>query len=418
MRNISVIICLVLIGCLPSVFSKQLDEFKDKAYNQITDTYNDKLIFRSYKLNDELADIIILSEDKRNDYSVNVENFFKGISFNNNESAIFMPKFNTLIVNHTSKNISRIENLLSEYQEEQLNIKNEQVEIKVKILEVSQKAFDELGFNWNFVQNKNGNTSLDLGEGLSLNSGQDLFSSGLRTASAAIGNPVSGVLSLAKSTGDFQWNAVINALEKQSDTDVLSSPKVVVLDGSTATIQVGEERMIPKSFSINNQDTSPYVENDDWDLELMGVYLEVTPEIRENGLIDLELNPKVVDVAGYDNYSILPSYQHQYSIEYQGNAFIESIANPLNASLPYLRIRELETYVTVANGNTIAMGGLVYEKEEKFEDMVPILGNIPFLGKVFRSEGSVNVKRNLMIFVTATLVDSNGSLTSEESFHD
>ena len=94
-------------------------------------------------------------------------------------------------------------------------------------------------------------------------------------------------------------------MEKQSDTDVLSSPKVVVLDGSTATIQVGEERMIPKSFSINNQDTSPYVENDDWDLELMGVYLEVTPEIRENGLIDLELNPKVVDVAGYDNYSIL-----------------------------------------------------------------------------------------------------------------
>ena len=74
--------------------------------------------------------------------------------------------------------------------------------------------------------------------------------------------------------------------------------------------------------------------------------------------------------------------------------------------------------MTVANGNTIAMGGLVYEKEEKFEDMVPILGNIPFLGKVFRSEGSVNVKRNLMIFVTATLVDSNGSLTSEESFHD
>ena len=235
-----------------------------------------------------------------------------------------MPKFNTLIVNHTSKNISRIENLLSEYQEEQLNIKNEQVEIKVKILEVSQKAFDELGFNWNFVQNKNGNTSLDLGEGLSLNSGQDLFSSGLRTASAAIGNPVSGVLSLAKSTGDFQWNAVINALEKQSDTDVLSSPKVVVLDGSTATIQVGEERMIPKSFSINNQDTSPYVENDDWDLELMGVYLEVTPEIRENGLIDLELNPKVVDVAGYDNYSILPSYQHQYSIEYQ----VMHLSNP------------------------------------------------------------------------------------------
>ena len=47
---------------------------------------------------------------------------------------------------------------------------------------------------------------MDLGEGLSLNSGQDLFSSGLRTASAAIGNPVSGVLSLAKSTGDFQWN--------------------------------------------------------------------------------------------------------------------------------------------------------------------------------------------------------------------
>ena len=70
----------------------------------------------------------------------------------------------------------------------------------------------------------------------------------------------------------------------------------------------------------------------------------------------------------------------------------------IDVGLPYLRIRELETRVTVADGNTIGMGGLIYDKSQSFNDAVPLLGKIPFLGR-FRSEGSRSIKRNLMIFV-------------------
>ena len=81
--------------------------------------------------------------------------------------------------------------------------------------------------------------------------------------------------------------------------------------------------------------------------------------------------------------------------------------------LPYLRIRELETRVTVADGNTIGMGGPIYDKSQSFNDSVPLLGKIPFLGRFFRSEGSRSIKRNLMIFVKASTVDLDGETQAD-----
>ena len=95
---------------------------------------------------------------------------------------------------------------------------------------------------------------------------QSLFGSGLRSAAAALQAGSSGSLAISKIAGDLQWNLVINALEQANESEVLSAPRVVTLDGSTAVIQVGEERMVPKSFEVSNQDTSPYVEHSDWDL--------------------------------------------------------------------------------------------------------------------------------------------------------
>ena len=85
----------------------------------------------------------------------------------------------------------------------------------------------------------------------------------------------------------------------------------------------------------------------------------------------------------------------------------------IDASLPYCRVRELETMVTVADGSTVGMGGLIYEKLETFRDKVPILGSIPFLGRLFRSEGEQHTKRNLIIFVKATQVDVDGRRNSD-----
>jgi general secretion pathway protein D len=85
----------------------------------------------------------------------------------------------------------------------------------------------------------------------------------------------------------------------------------------------------------------------------------------------------------------------------------------LQAHLPYYRLREITTEVTVEDGSTVAMGGLIYDKTETFKDKVPVLGSIPLIGRLFRSEGEKSVKRNLMIFVTATQVDVNGRKASD-----
>ena len=72
--------------------------------------------------------------------------------------------------------------------------------------------------------------------------------------------------------------------------------------------------------------------------------------------------------------------------------------------------------MTLNNGSTIAMGGLISEKVLSFEDKVPLLGDIPFMGRLFRNEGSRNIKRNLLIFVTATIVEPNGQVHVSKSY--
>jgi general secretion pathway protein D len=179
---------------------------------------------------------------------------------------------------------------------------------------------------------------------------------------------------------------------------------VVTRDGSTAIIQVGEEQMISKSFEANNQNSNPFLESPDLEAELMGVYMEVTPELRDGGLIDLEIHPVIKEIVGYDTYTVKAAT----------SAGDPDDASPeLTGTVPQIRLREIETRVTVEDGSTVGMGGLIYDKTETYSDKVPVLGSIPYLGRLFRSEGSSITKRNLMIFVTATEVDVNGRKASE-----
>jgi general secretion pathway protein D len=83
-------------------------------------------------------------------------------------------------------------------------------------------------------------------------------------------------------------------------------------------------------------------------------------------------------------------------------------ADRLIARQPIFKTRKMETSVTIEDGSTIVMGGLIKEQLETFKDSVPILGKIPLIGRLFRSEGEKSVKRNLLIFVTANQVDATG----------
>ena len=384
------------------------------------DSSND-IIFRSYKVTDEVGQELMQGADVSDGASVDVSGFFSGIDFPRKASVYFRPEFNRLFVRNTLANILFIEDVLAEQHSAVRDLLGKQVSIETKFVEVNQNTLNELGFDWTFEGKgkwnldgtPDGNVDANIFENLVLPSGQDLFSQGLRTAAGAIGSGVSpDTLTIMKTAGSLRWSLVISALEQSEDADILSAPSIVTRDGNTATIMVGEDRAVSLGFEAGSAESSLFIEHD-LERQMMGVSLEVTPEIRSDDLLDLELKPKVIDLIGYDeNYQVHPSFK----MTIYGNTFGAGNTyegRRLSGRLPYYRLREMETQVTVADGSTVGMGGLIYDKLETFKDKVPVLGSIPLIGRLFRSEGEKSVKRNLLIFVTATQVDVNGRKVSD-----
>lgn len=377
------------------------------------DSSND-IIFRSYKVTAAVGKELTGGTEAAPGSSVDVSSFFSGIEFPKGTSAYFRPEFNRLLIRQTLANTIAIEDMLAEQHSAVRELMGKQVEIETKFVEVNQSTLNELGFRWTFNNLNGGN--MKIFDDFSLPAGQSLFGAGLGTTAGAINSGVaSDTLTFVKD-GRLDWTLVINALEQSDDSDVLSAPRVVTHDGNKASIMVGEERTVSEGFDVKNSESSLFVQHN-LESTLVGVQLDVTPKIRSDKLIDLDLKPKITDLIGYDTYNVTPTGPLLGGTAAQGlgyngtrsTALPDSFTIPqLQGSLPYYRLREITTQVTVADGSTVAMGGLIYDKLETFKDKVPVLGSIPLIGRLFRSEGEKSVKRNLMIFVTATQVDVNG----------
>jgi len=420
------------------------------------DSSND-IIFRSYKVTDAVGKELTSGSETAPGTTVDVSGFFTGIEFPKHTSAYFRPEFNRLFVRQTQANILVIEDVLAEQHSAVRDLMGKQVAIETKFVEVNQSTLNELGFNWNFDSKFSDPAGPHAFGNLRVPNNQDLLTSGLRTAgrvaalatgtgtgldiakTAAFGAAVgdSDVLAITKTDGQFKWTMVINALEQSDDADVLSAPRITTRDGNKATILVGEERTVSSGFDVKNSESSLFIQHD-LDSALIGVQLEVTPGLRKDNLIDLELKPKVIDLIGYDTYQATPSDALMVplqggsldSVDASGanlpgifnrvtglpadiNSFKSIPVPTLTAQLPYYRLREITTQLTVEDGSTVGMGGLIYDKLETYKDKVPVLGSIPLIGRLFRSEGEKSVKRNLMIFVTATQVGIDGRKASD-----
>ena len=423
------------------------------------------VIFRSYKVSESVGKELAEGREVCPETgAMDVSGYFNGIEFPKGASAMYRPEFKRLFVRQTLANMLSIEDVLASEHNTKRTLMGKQIEIQTKFVEVNQSTLNELGFNWTLTDATTG-----LAGDYSIKGPQSIGGAGLRTAAGAVGaGAASDTLQIVKAGGGLNWNLVISALEQSDNADVLSAPSITTRDGKAASIWVGEQRMVPKSFAAKAQNTSVFVENSDWKSELMGVQLEVTPELRKGGLIDLDLKPKVIDLIGYDDYQVTPA-NAKLEVAIAGNLLrstydkstavaigtvvaapignvlgvttnlfgqlvatigaavpgttniipSRAIGSPLpnweapaipeqRGQLPYFRIREMTTKVTVADGSTVGMGGLIYDKLETYKDKVPVLGSIPLIGRLFRSEGEKTIKRNLMIFVTATEVDVNG----------
>ncbi|HEY3901675.1 MAG TPA: Amuc_1098 family type IV pilus outer membrane protein [Chthoniobacter sp.] len=385
-----------------------------------------------------------------------------GVQFNGNASAIYIVKSSRLIVRNTQDQLDLVDQIITSGNTGEGPV---QVEIEAKFIEIQQNNLKELSFDVLLGQaHIPGNNNVFFGGGTTgtspaLNSSDFPFvapgtgpvgtngGAGTLTAGNQSGNlaisadainsllfPSLGASSLAPAIAglagvfsDPQFQIVMRGLNQKKGVDLLSSPKVTTKSGQRAVIEVIREFRYPTEFtppqipqtfqtplttgigvaSASNSSfpvtpTTPTA----FETRNTGVTLEVEPVVGPDGYtIDLNLVPQVVEFEGFINY---------------GSPITSTSTNPITGvssqqtitpnviNQPIFSTRKVTTSVSVYDGSTVVLGGLIREDVQKVEDKTPLLGDIPILGRLFRSSVDQHLKTNLIMFVTARLINAAG----------
>ncbi len=180
-----------------------------------------------------------------------------------------------------------------------------------------------------------------------------------------------------------QFKLVLSALKTLNTTKLVSNPTVVTLNNTEATINVGEEFPLP-NYQYNQERGAFEVSG--FTFKPIGVILKVTPQVNNAGFIKLNLEPEVSNRTNTVNF---------------GGAS--------GAIIPIIGVRKTKTQITLKDGYTLGLGGLMESSNTNGSSKVPLLGDIPGLGKLFRSSNKDETKRNLVIFITAKTLKPDGT---------
>ena len=245
-----------------------------------------------------------------------------------------------------------------------------------------------------------------------------ILTSGLRnTINAPAVATMTGILT------DPQFRVVLHALEQRDGADLLNEASVTTLSGRQTQLQTVDLQTIVIGTSLNQTGagggatgvggvgaTGGGVVASSVNYPTItlpfGPTLDVIPYVSSDGFtIQLTLIPSLTEFIGYDDPgAFVPQVQ-------SASSGVSGAAQPLVATLPlpHFRVRQVTTSVIVWDAQTVVLGGLIAENVTKMKDKVPVLGDLPIFGRLFRSESSQTKKRNLMIFVTPTIIDPAGN---------
>ncbi len=354
-----------------------------------------------------------------------VKEFFEktGVKFPAGASITYNSSISQLIVANTADNLETFERIL-----QQLNVVPNQVEIEARFIEVDQGDLEELGLQWILNDNYEFATKTDgSGQRLQVNANRNGVTQGNRFFNYNSGNlniqPASmitqtanqtmlgGILSASSVLTNPEVTIVLQALSQHGGTDLLSAPRVTTRSGVNAQIQVVKEIIYPTEFDVTqptmnsdgNVTMSPVVTPGTFETRETGVILNVTPTVGPDGYtIDLVMAPEVAELVDWIQYGSQITVETGIIGAKQQNTYLFNMPQPIFTS------RNVTTSIVIWDGQTVVMGGLIREELTTIKDKIPILGDIPLLGWLFRSEGQYSQKKNLLIFVTARLVDPAG----------
>ncbi len=391
----------------------------------------------------------------------------QGVTFGPNASAIYIPTSSKLIVRNTQEMLDLIDTII----ESSAGTGPVQIDIEAKFVEISQNNLKELSFDWllgafNIGPGGVFGTGGTAGTSPATNPsdfpivtpggspvGQNAVTGGNRSGQIAIsanaidallfgaaGNSLRapGIFGIAGAFTDPTFQVVIRALNQKKGVDLLSAPRVTTKSGQRAVIEIIREfryptefdpPQIPQNFGGGNgggggvivvggtaqpnsfpvTPTTPTA----FETRNTGVTLEVEPVIGPDGYtIDLNLVPQVVEFEGFINYG---SPIQTTSTNPITGITTTNVITPNVINQPIFSTRKVTTSVSIFDGQTVVLGGLMREDIQKVEDKVPLLGDIPLVGRLFRSSVDQHLKRNLIIFVSARLMNPAGDpVRSEE----
>ena len=338
---------------------------------------------------------------------------------------------------------------------EVLNTAPPQVQIEAKFAEISLDKDKSLGFDW-FLGN-----SRSLGGAIMQQAGTAPSYIGQPTPNNPSGffpypgtlnidqfNPGTGNIAPRESDGrltsgfrglnsplatvtgiltDPQFRMVIHAIESETGTDVLSAPRVTTLSGRQAQLSVIDQQSVVTGVSVGAGATqgggfggggfggggfggggfptqggnTPVTLQPQVSTLPFGPSLDVIPYVSADGYsIEMSIVPKVTEFLGYDKIDDFKA------VAQTGNndTRIDS-----TTPLPKYRTRQIVTSCIVWDAQTVMLGGMISENIFTTKDKVPFLGDLPFVGRVFRSESRTNKKKNMIVFVTPTIIDPAGN---------
>jgi len=390
-----------------------------------------------------------------------------GVAFPEEAFANYIASTSTLVVSNTLSNLDLIDDLIAVIRKKG----PQQVRIMTKFIEVAQENSDELGFDWilggAIELGGNGSDYLlgggSTGNGTPRNVGDvgnpsllpdgatsvtNIATAGLRSGDYAntrnsidsiINNPTRsnqatnvapGILSITGLFDNSSAQMIMRGLAQKKGTDVMTAPSILAKSGESAMIEVIREFIYPTEYeppelpqsvgttstSSNNGDAGgggsaeifPVTPATPTGFETRntGVTLEIEPTIGENNYsIDLRFAPELVEFEGFINYG---SPIQTLGQDILGNPVSITITEN-RIEMPVFATRRVTTGLTIYDGYTVAVGGLMREDVQNVEDSVPILGDLPIIGRLFQSKAETRNKSNLIIFVTAEIIDAAGA---------
>jgi general secretion pathway protein D len=314
-----------------------------------------------------------------------------------------------LIVTHVPYYLQRVEELLAE-----LDVAPTQVLIEARFVEVTLTDTRELGIdhslNADASLTKKGAGDGTQGPGLQLSTLGSSLLRGTKIDFTDFTNQASGLnLTLQGILSGTQYQAVLHALAEDKKTKTLSAPRVTTLNNQTATIKVVTEFVYATRYeasvvredlngdgdfndSVSGKKETRFVNvPQDFVTKDLGILLHVTPSVGQDlRTITLALKPEVSEKKTEDTF---------------GGEVV----------LPRFSARNLETTVVIENGETVVLGGLMKDTTSKTTTKVPVLGSLPLLGRFFRKDDDSTERSNLLIFVSAQVVNPAGAHLAFES---